>query len=78
MTKVCEALTEYALVELDLNKVDIRAAERNFRSRSIPERLNFTQEGTIRKAEWLYDHYVDHVVYGMLKEEWKGLIARSS
>ena len=20
--------------------------------------------------EWLYDHYVDHVVYGILAEEW--------
>jgi len=72
MTKVCEALTEYAFRELELNKVDIRAAEKNLRSRRIPERLNFKQEGTIRSAEWINDHYVDHVVYGMLKNEWKG------
>jgi ribosomal-protein-serine acetyltransferase len=71
MTKVCKALTDYAFHELDLNKVDIRAAEMNIRSRKIPERLNFKQEGTIRSAEWINDHYVDHVVYGMLKNEWK-------
>ncbi|MEI5906897.1 GNAT family protein [Bacillus spongiae] len=70
MTKVAQALTEYAFMELNMNKVEIRAAVENKKSRSIPERLGFVNEGTIRQAEWLYDHFVDHVVYGMLKEEW--------
>ncbi|WLR51897.1 GNAT family protein [Bacillus tianshenii] len=71
MTQVAEALTDYAFGELKMNKVEIRAAEGNRSSRAIPERLNFVQEGRIRQAEWLYNHYVDHVVYGVLKEEWK-------
>ncbi|WP_226528798.1 GNAT family N-acetyltransferase [Metabacillus niabensis] len=71
MTKVAKALTDYAFNELNLNKVEIRAAAENKKSRSIPERLNFVNEGCIRQAEWLYDHYVDHVVYGVLAEEWK-------
>lgn len=71
MTKVAKALTDYALNELHLNKVEIRAAVANKKSRSIPERLGYVNEGCIRQAEWLYDHYVDHVVYGMLAEEWE-------
>lgn len=71
ITKVTKALTEYAFNELHLNKVEIRAAAENMKSRSIPERLKFVNEGCIRQAEWLYDHYVDHVVYGILAEEWK-------
>jgi len=71
MTKTAGALTEYALNELKLNKVEIRAAVENQKSRNIPERLGFIQEGTIRRGEWLYDHYVDTVVYGMLREEWQ-------
>ncbi|MGR3764310.1 GNAT family N-acetyltransferase [Rossellomorea sp. NS-SX7] len=71
MTRVAKALTDYAFEYHKLNKVDIRAAKENKKSRSIPERLGFVEEGTIRQAEWLYDHYVDHVVYGMLYEEWK-------
>lgn len=71
MTRVAKALTDYAFEQLDLNKVEIRAAVENKKSRSIPERLGFVEEGTIRQAEWLYDHFVDHVVYGVLAEEWK-------
>ena len=70
MTRVASALTAYAFNHLKLNKVEIRAAEENKKSRGIPERLGFVKEGRIRQAEWLYDHYVDHVVYGILAEEW--------
>lgn len=71
MTKVAKALTDYAFKELNLNKVEIRVAVGNKKSRSIPERLNFVNEGCIRKVEWLNEHYVDHVVYGKLAEEWE-------
>lgn len=70
MTKTAAALTGYAFTTLDMDKVDIRAALQNKKSRAVPKRLGFTEEGVVRQAEWLYDHYVDHVVYGMLKEEW--------
>lgn len=70
MTEAAKTLTDYAFNELNLNKVEIRAAVGNKKSRSVPERLNFVNEGVIRQAEWLYDHYVDHVVYGILEEEW--------
>lgn len=71
MTQAVKVLTDYAFHELNLNKVEIRAASANRRSRNIPERLGFVNEGCIRQAEWLYDHYVDHVVYGMLAAEWE-------
>lgn len=71
MTKTVKALLHYAFETLQLHKVEIRAAEANYKSRAIPERLGLVKEGTIRAAEWLYDHYVDHVVYGMLKSEWQ-------
>lgn len=71
MTRVAGALTDYALTERGLNKVEIRAAVGNSKSRNIPQRLGYTEEGTIRQGEWLYDHFVDSVVYGMLKSEWK-------
>ncbi|MCI2430832.1 GNAT family N-acetyltransferase [Candidatus Acetothermia bacterium] len=71
MTKSCRAVVDYNLNELKLNRVEIRCAVENRKSRAIPERLGFTQEGVIRQAERLYDHFVDHVVYGMLASEWR-------
>ncbi|MFD1706394.1 GNAT family N-acetyltransferase [Siminovitchia sediminis] len=71
MMRSVRALVHYGFTELKLNRIEIRAAVENYRSRSIPERLGFVMEGRIREAEWLYDHFVDHIVYGMLAREWK-------
>ncbi|MDY0394688.1 GNAT family N-acetyltransferase [Virgibacillus halophilus] len=70
MTRSVRAMIDYGFQVLELNRVDIRAAYENKKSRAIPERLGFRTEGQIRQAEWLYDHYVDHVIYGILKWEW--------
>ena len=72
MTKACKSIVEYAFDEWHLNRVEIRCATENLKSRAIPERLGFKTEGVLREAEWLYDHYVDHVVYGMLAKQWLG------
>ena len=73
MTKACKAMVAYAFDELQLNKVEIRCATGNTQSCAIPQRLGFTLEGIIRQAEWLYDHYVDLKVYGILESEWHQL-----
>ena len=70
MTSSCRALVDIAFREYGLNRVEIQAAAGNRRSRSIPERLGFQNEGCRRQAEWLQDHFVDHVLYGMLAEDW--------
>lgn len=70
MTKACRAMVSYAFDRYHLHRVEIRCAEGNVKSRAIPERLGFLPEGKIREAEWLYDHFVDHMVYGMLAPDW--------
>ncbi len=71
MTKACRVFIDHAFNEYKLNRVEIRCAEGNYKSRAIPERLGLSKEGIIREAEWLYNYYVSHVVYGMLAAEWK-------
>ena len=71
VTGACRALIDYAFNGLGLNRVEIRCATGNKKSQAIPERLGFKQEGTVRQAEWLYDHFVDHAVYGVLASEWQ-------
>jgi ribosomal-protein-serine acetyltransferase len=71
MTRAVRALVDHALLVWGLNRVEIRAAPENRRSRAIAERLGFGEEGVLREAERLGDRYVDSVVYGMLASAWR-------
>ncbi len=74
ITKACRVLLEYAFHELKLNRVQIRCASGNARSRAIPEKLDFVQEGIVRQCERLHDRVVDLIIYGMLADEWNSAI----
>ena len=71
VTKACRVLIAHAFDNLGLNRVQIRCATENLRSRAIPEKLGFMQEGVVRQVERLHDRYVDLVIYGMLAHELK-------
>ncbi|AYC30477.1 GNAT family N-acetyltransferase [Paenisporosarcina cavernae] len=70
MTLAVQAMVTHAFHTWKLHRVEIRAAEENVKSRAIPERLGFIKEGVLRDSEWLYDHFVSHVVYAMIAEDW--------
>jgi ribosomal-protein-serine acetyltransferase len=70
ITRATRALVTYAFQECGLNKVEIHAAVGNKKSRAVPERLGFTQEGILRQVEWVNGKAHDMVVYGMLAIEW--------
>ncbi|MBM7609704.1 ribosomal-protein-serine acetyltransferase [Lysinibacillus composti] len=71
MSKAFKALIDYGFNDLKLNRIEVRVAIENKKSRALPEKFGFKEEGIIRQAEWLYDHYVDHVIYGLLTNEWE-------
>ena len=64
-------LLEYGFEELVLNRIVIKCVPENVKSRAIPERLGFVNEGIEREAGWLHTRFVDHVVYSMLAREWR-------
>jgi ribosomal-protein-serine acetyltransferase len=68
MTRAVQVLIEHAFMVWRLHRVEIRAAVDNARSRAIPERLGFVQEGVLRAAERIGERYIDQVVYAMLNE----------
>ena len=76
VTKACRVLIAHAFDNLGLNRVQIRCATENLRSRAIPEKLGFKQEGILRQVERLHDRYVDLVIYGMLAHEWQALSSK--
>ena len=71
MTKSCLTLVNYAFLNFGLNRVQIRCASKNYQSQAVVRRLGFFEEGILQQAEFLYDHYVDLIIYGMTADRWK-------
>jgi ribosomal-protein-serine acetyltransferase len=71
MMRACRYLCGYLFDELNLNRIEIRCAETNTKSRAIPERLGFTLEGKLRQLGYTRDGLVDYLVYGALADEWQ-------
>jgi ribosomal-protein-serine acetyltransferase len=72
-TLAAAALIDWALRgPWRLHRIEIRAGTANAPSRAIPERLGFTCEGVIRGVEKLGDGWIDHAVFGLLRDEWAG------
>lgn len=71
MTELVGTLTDHALSIWELNRLEIRAAAENHKSRAIAERLGFREEGTLRAAERVGDRFLDIVVYSMLAADWR-------
>jgi ribosomal-protein-serine acetyltransferase len=70
VTRACRALIDMAFGELGVHRVVIRAGTDNVRSRAIPERLGFTEEGVHREEGSGSEGFHDLVVYGLLDREW--------
>ncbi len=71
-TRSCAAVVDDLLRVQGINRVVIRAAVDNTRSRAIPQRLGFVYEGVERQALKLPDGYADVAVYSMLASDWQG------
>ena len=66
----CARLIEYAFTDLGLNRVVMKIAEDNVPSRRVAERSGLAYEGTSKQSEWLYDHFVNQVIYATVADEW--------
>ena len=71
VTLAVAKLVDFAFDVWRLHRVEIRVAVDNERSRAIPRRLGFVEEGVVRDGERFDDRYVDLVVHSMLEHEWR-------
>ncbi len=69
VTRSCWKLIEYAFEELQLNRMLIQVAVGNRKSRMVPARLGFLEEGLEREGELLVSGFTDIVRYSLLKRE---------
>ncbi len=70
MLKAVRALIQFGLSTLELHRIEVRCAEGNSRSCTIPEKLGFTREGLEREGQLLHGKYVNVIVYSLLSGEW--------
>jgi ribosomal-protein-serine acetyltransferase len=70
VSEAVRVLLEHGFGVWKLNRIEIRVGVGNARSRAIPARLGFTEEGILRQAERVGDRYVDHEVFAMLSANW--------
>lgn len=71
MTGCVRALMDLGFSTLALNRIYIHCAAENTKSRAIPERLGFVQEGMLQDGECLYGVFHDLIVYGMVSRNWQ-------
>ncbi len=69
ITAGVRAVARHCFEELRLERVEIRAATENTRSRAVAERLGFTYEGTLRHVQVVDGRRLDNAVYSMLRGE---------
>jgi ribosomal-protein-serine acetyltransferase len=72
VTMCCKKLISYAFDELNMNRIQLKAATGNIRSQRVAERLGFTREGIERDGELHKRGFVDLLVYGLLKRDFIG------
>jgi ribosomal-protein-serine acetyltransferase len=72
ITRTTRALVQFALEQLQMNRVVILCAVDNERSCAVPKRLGFTLEGTFRLRELVPGREQrDQLVYALLRSEWE-------
>jgi len=65
MAAACRAVIDHAFNQLRVDRVVVAVATGNHRAAALVKRLGFVPISTLKKAEWLYDHFVDHIIYGL-------------
>ncbi|MEP7264294.1 MAG: GNAT family protein [Bacteroidota bacterium] len=70
VTSCIPVVLQIGFNQLGLNRIEIKCATTNLRSKAVPERLNFTFEGVIREGEFHIDHFNDLFIYSMLRKDW--------
>lgn len=70
VTLCTEKLIKYAFKSQKLNRIQIKVAENNSKSESIPLRLGFRIEGVEREGELHNNKYLNLKVYSLLKSDY--------
>lgn len=69
ISKSCQSVIDFCFSQLQLNRIEIKCATDNVKSKAIPEKLKFTKEAVIRQGELLNGRFIDLDLYALLKQD---------
>jgi RimJ/RimL family protein N-acetyltransferase len=72
-TEAARLIIKYGFEQLNLHRISSTAYAFNERSLRLHKKVGFTEEGRHREAVFKNGKYQDVVVFGLLREEWKGM-----
>jgi RimJ/RimL family protein N-acetyltransferase len=72
-TEAARLLINYGFQQLNLHRISSYAFAFNERSIRLHRKIGFREEGRLRQATFKDGQYHDHVQFGILREEWRGL-----
>lgn len=70
VTESTAALVKVAFEIVHVHRIEIHCDPRNLASASVPRKLGFTHEGTLRAKTPFLDHWSDSMVWGLLETEY--------
>lgn len=70
VTESTAALVKVAFEVIHIHRIEIHCDPGNQASASIPRKLGFTHEGTLRQKTPFLDRWSDSMVWGLLEEEY--------
>jgi ribosomal-protein-alanine N-acetyltransferase len=62
---------DFAFEQMDVHRLEARCAMKNGRGGNALRKLGATPEGVIRKALLCGGEYLDQVLYGIVRPEWR-------
>jgi [ribosomal protein S5]-alanine N-acetyltransferase len=68
---VTQAVVEYGFQMLNLNRIELKVLEDNQRAMRLYQHLGFREEGALRQAQYKEGRYLNVVMMGLLREEYR-------
>jgi len=72
-TEAAKLVINYGFQQLNLHRIYSTAVAFNERSIKFHKKIGFREEGRLRQAMFKNGQYHDLVLFGILREEWRGL-----
>ena len=76
-TDATRTILRFAFSEMNLHRVALGVLDYNTRARRVYEKCGFIEEGRERAARWRNGHWCDHILMGVIEDDWRARGART-